>query len=93
MQQTVVGRAREVRSDGEDGRGEGEEHDSTTTDDGATQQSTDDGATRSWREEAEAVEGDEMGGSRATQQSPDDVTGKMAEGEGEERDDALRAHP
>ncbi len=51
------------------------------------QQSTDDGATRSWREEAETVEGDERGGSRATQQSPNDVTGKMAGGEGEERDD------
>ena len=89
----MVGRAREVRSDGEDGRGEGEERDSATTDDGATQQSTDDGATRSWREEAEAVEGDERGGSRAMQQSPDDVTGKMAGGEGEERDDAPRAHP
>ena len=87
----MVGQAREVRSDGEDGRGE--ERDSATTDDGATRQSTDDGATRSWREEAEAVEGDERGGSRATQQSPDDVTGKMAGGEGEERDDAPRAHP
>ena len=28
----MVGRAREVRSDGEDGRGEGEERDSATTD-------------------------------------------------------------
>jgi len=32
----VVGQAREVRSDGEDGRGEGEEHGSMTTNDGAT---------------------------------------------------------
>ena len=54
---------------------------------------TDDGVTRSWREEAEVVEGDERGGSRATRQSPDDVTGKMAGGEGGERDDAPRAHP
>jgi len=30
--------AREVRSDGEDGRGEGEERDSATTDDGTTRQ-------------------------------------------------------
>ncbi len=89
----MVGRAREVRSDGEDGRGEGEERDSATTDDGAMRQSTDDGATRSWREEAEAVKGDERGGSRATQQSPDDVTGKMAGGEGEKCDDAPRVHP
>jgi len=93
MRQTVVGSAREVRSDGEDDRGEAEARDSATTDDGATGQSTDDGATRSWREEAEAVEGDERGGSRATQQSPDDMTGKMAGGEGEERDNAPRAHP
>jgi hypothetical protein len=89
----VVGRAREVRSDGEDGRGEGEERDSATTDDDATRQSTDNGATRSWREEAEAVEGDERGGSCVTHQSPDDVTGKMAGGEGEDRDDAPHAHP
>ena len=66
-----------MRSDGEDGRGEGEERDSATTDDGATRQSTNNGATRSWHEEVEAVEGDERGGSRATQQSPNDVTGKM----------------
>ena len=89
----MVGQAREVRSDGEDGRGEGEERDSATTYNSATRQSTDDGATRSWREEAEAVEGDERGESRTTQQSPDDVTGKMAGGEGEERDDAPRVHP
>jgi len=31
----VVGRAREVRSDGQDDRGEGEERGSATTDDGA----------------------------------------------------------
>ena len=40
---------------------------------------------RRWREM--------RGGEAATQQSPDNVTGKMAGGDGEERDDAPRAHP
>ena len=34
----MVGQAREVRSDGEDDRGEGEARDSATTDNGATRQ-------------------------------------------------------
>ena len=37
-------------------------------------QSTDDGAIRSWREEAEGVEGDERGRSHATRQSTNDGT-------------------
>jgi len=39
------------------------------------------------------VEGDDRGGRRAMRQSPDDVTGEMAGGEGEERVDAPREHP
>jgi hypothetical protein len=51
---------------GKDGRGEGEERDSATTDNSEMQQSTNDVATRLWREEVEAVGGDERGRSRAT---------------------------
>ena len=61
------------------------------------QQSTDDGATGSWREEAEAVEGDERGEAArpdngATRQSTDDGATSWREEavEGDERGEAVR---